>query len=69
MTVKIKKEVVDDALVKMNKTQGWLADKLHTTPSHMNNILAGRVGASATIRENLMETLGVEDWDALFESV
>lgn len=64
--VKIRKEIVDDILIKANKTQTWLADKLSTTPSHMNNMLAGRVGLSAANREKIMEALEVTEWGVLF---
>jgi hypothetical protein len=69
MQALIKREVVDRKLLRMNKNLKWLAYKLDTSQSYLSKMLSGERGTSDEFRGRLMDTLGVEVWDDLFEEV
>jgi ribosome-binding protein aMBF1 (putative translation factor) len=69
MQVKIKTEVITETLIKTNKNQKWLADKIGVSSGYISDIISGNVVPAGKVRDNLMKALGIKEWDGLYELV
>jgi ribosome-binding protein aMBF1 (putative translation factor) len=69
MQVKIKTNVITETLIKTNKNQKWLADKIGVSDGYISDIIAGNVVPAGKVRDKLMRALGIKEWDGLYKLV
>jgi len=66
MKVKMRAEVLEMALIRSNKSQGWLAEKLGVTRATISNYLRKESSVSPRVRERMLSVFTDFSFDDLF---
>lgn len=69
MKVRLKGEVVDKILTKMNKSQNWLAYRMKISSGYMAQLMNGTRNPAPKMRGKIMKRLKGYEWDDLFEII
>lgn len=69
MKVRLKSEVIREILARKNQSQNALAMHVGTTSGYMSQLMSGARYPSPTLREKIMASLGIGEFDAIFEFV
>ena len=65
--MKVWTAVIAEALARRNYSQNGLARSLGVSSGYLSQLINGHRYASPDLRRKLMEFLGVDDFDAIFE--
>lgn len=63
---KLRAETVRRILARRNLPQKWLTSRLQTSSGYMSQLMNGARNPSPTMRNKIMNVLGVQDFDELF---
>jgi len=66
MKVYLRKDQIQEILIRKNKSQNWLAHKLEISSGYISQLLDGSRSPSPGLREKLMNLLPEHDFDDLF---
>ena len=65
--VLLKTRALWDRLAKLDRSQNWLAHELGISPGYLSTLINQGRAPSGRIRRRMRTSLGVEDFDDLFE--
>ena len=69
MKVKLKSTQIKTILIRKNLSQNWLAKRIGTSTGYMSQLMNGSRSPSPKIREKIIKSLGITEFDDIFQIV
>jgi transcriptional regulator with XRE-family HTH domain len=61
--------VIEEQILKRNKSQNWLASRLKISSGYMSQLMIGTRGPSPSLRERIVDYFDTLSFEQLFEIV
>ena len=65
--VLLRSDKIEQYLIEKNRSQSWLASRIGISRGYMSQLISRQRCASPELRQNMMKTLSISDFDEIFE--